>query len=51
MLGTYNSIDLIGPFKETSRGFKYVMSGTCLFWKWVEAEPIKGKSADLVLVK
>ena len=41
-------IDLIGPFKETATGFKYVLSGTCLFSKWVEAEPIKAKSAECV---
>ena len=29
-------------------GFKYVMTGTCLFSKWVEAEPIKAKSAECV---
>lgn len=41
-------IDLVGPFKETSTGFKYVMTRTCLFSKWVEAEPIKAKSAECV---
>ena len=29
-------------------GFKYIVSGTCLFSKWVEAEPIKAKSAECV---
>ena len=33
-------IGLTGPFKETSMGFKYVLLETCLFSKWVEAEPI-----------
>ena len=41
-------IDFIGLFKETSMGYKYVVSGTCLFSKWVEAEPIKAKSAECV---
>ena len=41
-------IDLIGPFKKTSRSFKDVMSGTCLLSKWVEDEAIKAKSAECV---
>ena len=41
-------IDLIGPFKTSPRGHKYAVTATCLFTKWVEAEPIADKSAKSV---
>lgn len=41
-------VDLFGPVPETPRGYKYVLTATCLFSKWVEAEPIPDKSSDSV---
>lgn len=37
-------IDLIGPFKETDKGNKYIITITDLFTKWVVAYPLKDKS-------
>lgn len=41
-------IDLMGPFPQTPRGCKYILTATCLFSKWVEAEPIMDKSSESV---
>jgi len=38
-------MDLIGPFKETTQGRQYVWTMTDYFTKFVEAVPIKDKSA------
>ena len=48
--GTWDKLglDLIGPFPETANGNKYVITLTDLFSKWVEAAPIKQKSAENV---
>ena len=48
--GTWHKLglDLIGPFRETADGNKYVITLTDLFSKWVEAAPINQKSADNV---
>ena len=41
-------MDLIGPLKETPDGCKYVLTMTDYFSKYVEAVPIKDKSAHSV---
>ena len=41
-------MDLIGPFNETVRGNKYVMTITDLFTKWIVAKPISDKKASSV---
>lgn len=41
-------MDLIGPFHETCEGFKYVITMTDYFSKYVEAIPIQDKSAIAV---
>ena len=38
-------IDLMGPWKETKYGFKYLFTATDFFTKWVEAFPLREKSA------
>lgn len=38
-------IDLTGPLPKTSSGFQYIMTATDYFSKWVEAFPLKSKSA------
>lgn len=41
-------IDLMGPFHITSTGNKYILTMTCYFSKWVEAYPLKDKTAASV---
>lgn len=41
-------VDLFGPLPETPRGYKYVVTATCLFSKWVEAEPVADKSSQSI---
>ena len=38
-------MDLIGPFNETSEGYKYIITMTDYFSKYVEAIPIPDKTA------
>ncbi|XP_053573366.1 phosphopantothenoylcysteine decarboxylase isoform X2 [Bombina bombina] len=38
-------IDLTGPFPKTVDGFEYILIATDYFSKWVEAFPLKSKSA------
>ncbi|KAJ8335463.1 hypothetical protein SKAU_G00388050 [Synaphobranchus kaupii] len=38
-------VDLIGPFKASSKGNRYCLTATDFFTKWVEAIPIKEKMA------
>ena len=38
-------MDLIGPFKKTSKGLQYVLTVTDYFSKYVEAVPLEGKSS------
>ena len=38
-------MDLIGPFRPTAMGYKFVLTMTDYFSKYVEAVPIKDKSA------
>ena len=38
-------MDLIGPFKKTSKGLQYVLTVTDYFSKYVEAVPLEDKSA------
>lgn len=41
-------IDLTGPLPKTSGGYRYIMTATDYFSKWVEAYPLKTKSATEV---
>ena len=41
-------MDLIGPFKKSRKGHKFILTMTCYFSKWVEAFPIVEKSAACV---
>ena len=43
-------IDLVGPLPETSRGNKYLITCTCYFSRWPEADPLKSKSAEGTVV-
>ena len=38
-------IDLIGPLPKTVDGFQYILTATDYFSKWVEAFPLKTKTA------
>lgn len=38
-------IDLTGPLPKTVDGFQYILTATDYFSKWVEAFPLKSKSA------
>ena len=38
-------VDLIGPLPETPRGNKYIMTVSCLFYKWPEATALPDKSS------
>ena len=38
-------MDLIGPFKQSVQGYKYVLTMTDYFSKYVEAVPVEDKSA------
>ncbi|VDI72786.1 Hypothetical predicted protein [Mytilus galloprovincialis] len=38
-------IDLIGPFKETKLGHKYILIVVCAFSKWTEAFPVRSETA------
>ncbi len=38
-------MDLIGPLKLTPSGNQYILTMTCYFSKWVEAFPLKDKTA------
>ena len=40
------AIDIIGPFKETTQGYKYVLVMVDLFTSWVEAAPLKTLEAQ-----
>ncbi|KAG7172550.1 Gypsy retrotransposon integrase-like protein 1-like 5 [Homarus americanus] len=44
-------MDLIGPLPETSDGYKYVLTLTDYFTKWVELYPLKQKSGACVAEK
>ena len=39
-------VNLIGPFPETARGNKYIITVTSLFSKWPEATALPDKGAD-----
>lgn len=41
-------MDLIGPFKETIRGNKYILTLICHYSKWVEIVAIPNKEAITV---
>uniref|UniRef100_A0A8C6KZN4 Integrase catalytic domain-containing protein n=1 Tax=Nothobranchius furzeri TaxID=105023 RepID=A0A8C6KZN4_NOTFU len=41
-------MDLTGPLPKTSSGFQYILTATDYFSKWVEAFPLKTKSASEV---
>ena len=38
-------IDVVGPLQE-AQGYKYIATAICYFSKYVEAKPIRTKSAD-----
>lgn len=38
-------VDLMGPLPTTPTGYKYILTATDYFSKWVEAFPLKSKSA------
>ena len=38
-------IDLTGPLPKTVNGFQYILTATDYFSKWVEAFPLKKKTA------
>ena len=40
------SIDIIGPFKETKQGYKYVLVMVDMFTSWVEAAPLRTLEAQ-----
>jgi transposase InsO family protein len=42
------SIDLIGPLKETSRGYRYAVTMEDNFTKWVEATPLRTMETEEV---
>lgn len=44
-------IDLTGPLPKTQSGFQYILTATDYFSKWVEAYPLKSKSAAEVAEK
>ena len=41
-------VDLVGPLKETSRGYKYVLTITDYFTKFVDFHPLKSKTRQEV---
>lgn len=41
-------MDLIGPLRETSGGFKYIITVIDYYSKWAEAGPLKDKTATSV---
>ena len=43
------SIDLSGPYKETISGNVYICSVVDIYSKWVEAFPLKDKTADSII--
>ena len=40
------SMDILGPFKVTSDGYKYVLVCVDMFTSWVEASPMKSLTAE-----
>jgi transposase InsO family protein len=40
------SIDIIGPFKETSNGYKHILVMVDMFTSWVEAAPLRTLEAQ-----